>query len=134
MSLYLLDTNAISDVISTQPLIQSRFVRHRFDLLTSVVVRGEIRYGIERLPLGRRRTLLETITDSVLAVIPTEEVTIAIADRYGALRRDVESRGLACDDNDLWIAATALNIGAIVVTRDQDMRRMPGLAIEDWTK
>ena len=37
------------------------------------------------------------------------------------------------DESDLWIAATAIAIGAIVVTRDQDFRPIGGLMIEDWT-
>jgi predicted nucleic acid-binding protein len=37
------------------------------------------------------------------------------------------------DDNDLWIAATALAEGAILVTRDKDFSRFPSLALQDWT-
>ena len=38
------------------------------------------------------------------------------------------------DENDLWIAATALALGATLVTRDSDFSGTPGLVIEDWTK
>jgi len=38
------------------------------------------------------------------------------------------------DENDLWIAATARALGAIVVTTDSDFQRVSGLQIEDWTQ
>jgi predicted nucleic acid-binding protein len=35
--------------------------------------------------------------------------------------------------NDLWIAATSIDLGAVLVTRDADFSRVAGLVIEDWT-
>lgn len=37
------------------------------------------------------------------------------------------------DENDLWIAATALVLGAVLVTRDSDFRNITGLSVENWT-
>ena len=36
-------------------------------------------------------------------------------------------------DNDLWIAAAALVLGAVLVTNDQGFKHVPGLTVEDWT-
>jgi predicted nucleic acid-binding protein len=33
----------------------------------------------------------------------------------------------------LWIAATALAIGAVLDTRARDFSRITGLTVEDWT-
>jgi predicted nucleic acid-binding protein len=52
---------------------------------------------------------------------------------YGGLKSSLESRGMNLNDNDLWIAATALFGGNFVVTRDQAFTQMPGLQVEDWT-
>jgi len=37
------------------------------------------------------------------------------------------------DENDLWIAATALALGATLVSRDADVQQIGGLRVEDWT-
>jgi len=55
----------------------------------------------------------------------------------GAIRRyeELKSRRLKVRKMDLQIAATALEAGAKVVTRNvRDFRRVPGLEIEDWSK
>jgi predicted nucleic acid-binding protein len=38
------------------------------------------------------------------------------------------------DDNDLWIAATALHLGAILVSRDKMFAYVPGLQVVDWNQ
>jgi len=38
-------------------------------------------------------------------------------------------RGLALDENDLWIAATALALNATLVSRDTDFAGIDGLAV-----
>jgi tRNA(fMet)-specific endonuclease VapC len=56
-----------------------------------------------------------------------------VAEGYGRLKASLESMGITVPDNDLWIAATALIQGAIVVTRDRLYSRIPGVQVEDWS-
>lgn len=63
-----------------------------------------------------------------------EDVPAAAADHFGRLKTTAEGLGTALDDNDLWIASTALIYGAILVTRDQDFERLGVLRVEDWTR
>ncbi len=58
-SLYLLDTNAVSDVMADHPRVKSRLSKQSGQIVTCAIVRGEIRYGLERLPFSKRRTKLE---------------------------------------------------------------------------
>lgn len=39
------------------------------------------------------------------------------------------------EENDLWIAATAISLGAVLVSADGDFERVGApLELEDWTK
>ena len=40
---------------------------------------------------------------------------------------------LTLDENDLWIAATALVLGAMLISSDSDFQRIDGLTVNDWT-
>ena len=51
-SVYLLDTNAISDAMKGQPNLVGRLAATSGAVVTSVIVQGEIRYGLDLLPLG----------------------------------------------------------------------------------
>lgn len=133
MALYLLDTNAVSDAIREHPRIKVRLAAQPGELAISVTVLGEIRYGLERLPAGKRRDALEIKAQRVLAALPCTVVTEEAANTYARIRRAVEIEGLALDDNDLWIAATALTLPAVLVSRDSDFARVPNLEVQDWT-
>jgi tRNA(fMet)-specific endonuclease VapC len=130
---YLLDANAISDAMKGQPNLVGKVASKQGSVVTSVIVKGEIRYGLDILPLGKRRTDLEAKAASVLATLTAEPVTETVARHYAATRSALEKQGLVLGDNDFWIAATALSLGAILITRDQNFRHVPGLIVEDWT-
>ena len=50
-------------------------------------------------------------------------------DFYAAVKLARQQRGLSLDENDLWVAATALALGAALVTRDTDFRGIDGLSV-----
>jgi tRNA(fMet)-specific endonuclease VapC len=128
-----LDTNAVSDLMRDQAQVKARVARHSGPLVTSVVVAGEIRYGLDRLPAGKKRTDLEARAQTILSALPAEPITLQVAEAYGHLKASLEGQGLNLEDNDLWIAATALTHGAVLVTRDQIFTQVPGLQVENWT-
>lgn len=52
---------------------------------------------------------------------------------YARVKRKRQRKGLPLDENDLWIAATALALGAVLISRDSDLQQIDGLTVEDWT-
>ena len=56
-------------------------------------------------------------------------VSQAVIDAYATLDHHSRSVGRKMGKNDLWIAATALALGATLVSRDLDFREIPGLAV-----
>ena len=133
MAICLLDTNAISDLVRENWALLAHVRSCSDELATSPIVRGEIRYGLERLAVGKRRNDLEAKTSRLFHSLVFYPVTEGVADIYGRIRREMETQGLGIDENDLWIAATALEIGAILVTRDTVFTHVPGLRAVDWT-
>ncbi len=134
MPTYLLDTNALSDLIRDHPKIRTSLNIHRGPKSTSVINVGEIRYGLERLPAGKKKSDLERRARAVLKVMGIEGVTELIAEEYGRLKRALELQGISMQDNDLWIAGTAKIMSATLISRDQIFSQIPGMQVEDWTK
>jgi tRNA(fMet)-specific endonuclease VapC len=130
--LYLLDTNTVSAVMANEPKVKAKLAL-KPTIVTCAIVRGEIRYGLERLPQGKRRRDLEKKANMVFATLTIEPTTSAAGDIYGHVRRSLELQGYNVSDNDLWIAATALSLGAVLVSNDQAFSHVPGLTVEDWT-
>src|SRR3990170_8414548 len=77
------------------------------------IVRGEVLYGLERLPHGRRRRDLESKVTELFGTLPCEPVPEAAGDHYARIKRETERNGMHLDENDLWIAATALSLRAV---------------------
>jgi len=133
-ALYLLDTNIVSAVMANHPMVRANVSLRSGQIVTCTIVRGEISYGLERLPPGKRRSNLEAKATAVFAALPIEPITSAAGDIYGTIRRSLELNGHNSADNDLWIAAAALSLGATLVSNDQGFGYVPGLVVEDWTK
>jgi predicted nucleic acid-binding protein len=128
---YLLDTNAISDLMRAAPRIENWMagLDQGDRLVTCAIVRGEILFGIARLPPGRRRVELEETGHQFLEAVLCEPIPERAGDFYAAVKLARQQGGLTLDENDLWVAATALALGATLVSRDSDFERIDGLAV-----
>jgi predicted nucleic acid-binding protein len=100
------------------------------DLFVSVLTIGEIERGIER---QRQRDLpfAKNIADWLDTIIRTYEgrilaVDVAVARRWGRLSHQIGNKGL-----DLAIAATALEHGLAVVTRNVSDFEPTGVSVLD---
>ena len=135
MAIYLLDTSTFSFLMSRHSRVLSRLntVAPPDRVVICPIVRGEVLYGLERMPQGSRRRHLEETAANLFAQIPCVEMSAVVGDFYARIKRDAEQRGTPLDENDLWIAATALAIRAVLVTSDRDFQRVSGLSVEDWT-
>lgn len=128
---YLLDTNAISDLMRAAPRIENWMAGLDADdrVVTCTIVRGEVLFGIGKLPEGRRRAELEQTGHQFLASLRCEPVPERAGDFYAAVKLARQKRGLTLDENDLWVAATTLALGATLVSRDSDFAGIDGLAV-----
>jgi predicted nucleic acid-binding protein len=76
---YLLDTNAISDLMRAAPRIENWMAGLEEDdrVVTCTIVRGEVLFGIGKLPEGRRRAELERTGHQFLAALQSGFVNVA---------------------------------------------------------
>ena len=131
----LLDTNAISAAMAGDAtfLLYLERVGAEGLLLTSVIVEGEIRFGLSRLPAGRKKRGLSSAFAQVRAslhdILP---VTPRTAARYAEVKSSIWARGRAIGENDLWISATALEHRLILVTNDRKLPAIDELLIDYW--
>ena len=101
---------------------------------TCSIVKGEILFGIARLPEGKRRQELQQKANELFAAIPCEPISEDVSDAYAQIKVAAQQQGTPLDECDLWIAATALALDAILVASDSDYGRIVGLGLrlEDW--
>jgi predicted nucleic acid-binding protein len=134
--LYLLDANAVRDLMNEHPAMGARVARvtSADQLSVCSIVRGEVLFGIERMAAGKRREAIAQKANVVLDSVEQVAVPVAAGDHYARVKRSRERLGLPMDENDLWIAATAMALDATLITRDGDFAAVPQLRVEDWTR
>lgn len=163
---YLLDTNIIAYWFDAKRPQHERVVRRiqalpqHAPLAISVITLGEIEYGTQVIPedsISLHQALREFIDRHLPMVLDISKTTVT---RYGMLRArlfekyapsgqrrrglrpeqlidPVTSRTLGIQENDLWIAAQALEFNLVLVTNDA-MQRIRDicdeLQVENWTR
>jgi predicted nucleic acid-binding protein len=132
----LLDTSAVSAVMAGDEELDAFLgaLEPETGIFTSVIVEGEVRFGLARLADGRRKEELTQAFEDVLTtlhdVLPT---TRDIASEYGRLKAQLWESGTPIGENDIWIASTARARGLVVVTSDPDYDGVPDLTVARWS-
>jgi len=136
MNKYLLETSTFSLLMEENPRVKGRLdsLAELDYPFTCPIVRGEILFGIVRLPAGKRRQDLEQKANEIFAEIPCDPMPEDVGDTYAQLKVAAQHQGTPLDECDLWIAATALALDAILVSSDSDFQRIVGLGLrlENW--
>lgn len=118
-----LDTNVVSELMRPEPAPQvADWVRRRDrrELRTTSITLAEIRYGVARLPDGRRKHVLLDAADDVFRafsdqVLPVDE---AAAEQYAVIASARERSGKPMPGFDALIAAVCRSRGAALATRN----------------
>ncbi len=129
--MYLLDTNIISDVAHNPSGAVARKLGEIDPdrIVSSVVVAGEVWFGVESNPSFRSRARTESFMQTVRVLALQPEVAMV----YGRVRAQLKAVGKALGPNDMLIAAHALSLDATLVTGDaKAFGQVHGLKVENW--
>lgn len=130
---YLLDTNIIIFVLK-DPAGQAakKLAQTSADkVVICSVVEAELYHGARKYGAPRRR---EQTLDGFLAPYRSLAFDSDCVPHYASIRDHLERAGQTIGGNDLLIAAIARTHGLTVVTHNgSEFRRVPALAIEDWS-
>lgn len=132
---YLIETTTFSLLMRRSAQARARVTAlHAADrAVICPITRGEILYGVERLPQGQRRRNLEAEAARWFTQFPCWPVPETAGDHYARIKREAEVKGTPLDENDLWLAAVAAASGAVVVTSDTDFQKVTRVTMEDWS-
>ena len=128
---YLLDTNAVSDLVRNPHGKVAQRIRKVGEsiICTSIIVAAELRYGAAR----KGSLQLSTRLDAVLRTLEVLPFDTPADESYGLLRSRLERIGKPIGGNDMLIAAQALAFGCTVVTANEsEFARVQNLACENW--
>ena len=131
-----MDTNVLSELVKTLPQrsVLKLTERHQHEIVTAAPVWHELFYGCQRLPVSRKREILETFLHDVLK----PNMTILSYDERAAQwhakeRARLKSLGQMPSFVDGQIAAIAIVNGLILVTRNtSDFKNFSKLKLENW--
>jgi predicted nucleic acid-binding protein len=124
----ILDTNAVSALLSGDRAVGEVLEPEDRHHLPAVVI-GEYRYGLLR-STNRRR--LEAIFDLLLRESFALSVDPETARAYARIRDQLRRAGRPIPENDVWIAALAVQHDLPVVSRDVHFDAIPGVRRIGW--
>ena len=94
------------------------------------IVLGELYYGAYGSPTRPDAAVADVeAIEKAVAVLISDAMTARI---YARIKLDLKRRGLTMPDNDLWIAAIAIQYNVTLAAHDAHFDWISGLRIEQW--
>lgn len=127
---FLLDTSIVIDLFANDPPIIAA-LRTAGEVFLSSTVLGELHYGALKSQkpeamMQQVRTFAEHVT-----ILSCDSVT---AHYYAHIKIGLQRKGRPIPENDIWIAAIALQYQLVVATRDKHFGEVDGLVLDKWQK
>jgi tRNA(fMet)-specific endonuclease VapC len=124
----LLDTNIISALISGDPALATK-IDGALDVYIPAIVVGELYYGASySTHIARNLANIGKIL-SLYKVLPVDDETAQI---YGEIKANLRRKGTPVPENDIWIAAIALQHNLVLITRDKHFREIDSAITKSW--
>ena len=123
-----IDTSVVVAVLRRVSGMRER-LRNAEELLVPLVALGELEYGVNLAkPPERQREAVWAFMESATLLLPTART----AAKYGLIKAALKAAGTPLPENDVWIAAFAVEQGLPLATRDAHFDHVAGLTVLDW--
>ena len=125
---YLLDTNIVIALFAGDESVEAK-VRNTADVALAPPIIGELCFGAQKS---------EKVTENLHRIYMFVEqhnlfsCDLETAQWYGIIKDRLRRKGSLIPDNDIWIAAVAMQHGLILVTRDSHFNEVDALQTERW--
>lgn len=126
-AIYLLDTSVVIDLFRNNPAIVDR-VSGKSVMLCSPVM-GELYFGaFKSAQPGIQRVKIDKFANA----IPVFAIDRNTSDLYASIKWALQIKGKPIPENDMWIAAVALQQGFTLASRDKHFSEISNLTLELW--
>lgn len=117
---YLLDTNIIIALFANEAAVLEKLQLAKEIFISNITI-GELYYGAEKSQRVRenKNRINELVANSVILGTNVETALI-----YGEIKHSLRLKGRPLPENDIWIAAVALQYDLILVTRDAHFQKI----------
>lgn len=130
MTRYMLDTNVIGALVKDHHGLTQKIIAAPINsLCISAITEGEICFGLAMRPDAKK---LHRLVREILLHVDVLPWNHQVSQQYGTLRAELERAGKRPGPIDTFIAAHALQLGAVLVTSDRAFKYVPNLEVEDW--
>jgi tRNA(fMet)-specific endonuclease VapC len=103
------------------------------ELRLSVIVLAELEFGAQKAVRTLGTTHFAERLELLKQAFRVDPIGPGFPRAYAIVRDTLESHGQKIGDRDTIIAAHALSLGAIVISRNMgEFTRVPGLKVENW--
>jgi tRNA(fMet)-specific endonuclease VapC len=125
---YLLDTNIIIALFADDTAVREKLAGAEEAFVPSIAI-GEMCYGARKsVRVQENLTHIdEFAASSVVLGCDTDT-----ARRYGEIKNVLRMKGRPIPENDIWIAAIALQHDLALVTRDEHFNEIESLKVVTW--
>jgi tRNA(fMet)-specific endonuclease VapC len=132
-----LDTNVVIEILNAPASLMRKHlagaIGRGVPIAISVIVLYELQYGVARSSRPERNA--QRLTDFLAGAVQVVSFEPEDAQEAGHIRAWLERAGTPIGPYDVLIAAqTRRRGGALITSNEREFRRVPGLAIENWSR
>jgi tRNA(fMet)-specific endonuclease VapC len=125
---YVLDTNLFVAYFNSEQAVVDKIIAAHEVWLPAVAL-GELQYGAvaSQKPQENLARIRDLMTWA--SVLVCDDVTALY---YGRIKASLRAKGRLIPDNDIWIAATAMQADLPLISRDEHFQQVEDIRWEAW--